>query len=270
MGFTVHDYADVVPPPPLDARALAAAVVGPIAKVEPVDGFVGNQTFRLHTSSGVYYLKSGDTVEAEARACSLARSVGVPAPEILAVEPTYLICAEVPGTPSSAPAVFETAGRGFRRLHSLHGDGSWAARLRRTIDRLDVLADIVPQDLVRRLRETVPPFIDTVAEVEPVLLHGDLHPRHLYAVGNELTGVIDWGDAMYGDPLFDVARFSMAGEAATEAFLAGYDLRRTPVLDRTLSYYRVLWSLMALHAEHEAGGDWFAAHVTTITRELAA
>jgi aminoglycoside phosphotransferase len=88
-------------PPLVDARALAGAVVGPIARVEPVNGFVGNQTFRLHTAAGTtVYLKSGDTVEAEARACSLARSVGVPAPEILAVEPSYLICAEVPGRPS--------------------------------------------------------------------------------------------------------------------------------------------------------------------------
>ncbi|MEV0284697.1 aminoglycoside phosphotransferase family protein [Kribbella sp. NPDC050820] len=270
MGFTVHGYADVVPPPPLDARALADAVLGPVAMVEPVQGFAGNQTFRLHTSRGVYYLKSGTTVEAEARACALARSVGVPAPEVLVVEPSYLICAEVPGGPSEASAVFEAAGRGFRRLHSLRGEGNWVAQLQQTIERLDVLADVVPDDLARRVREVVPPFIDTVAEVEPVLLHADLHPRHLYAVGNELTGVIDWGDAMYGDPLFDVARFTMSGEAATEAFLAGYDLRRTPDLDRTLSSYRVVWSLMALHAEHEAGGDWFAAHIETMTRELAA
>jgi hypothetical protein len=62
----------------------------------------------------------------------------------------------------------------------------------------------------------------------------------------------------------------MAGEAATKAFLTGYDLRRTPALNRTLSLYRVLWSLVALHAEHDAGGDWFAAHVTTMTKELSA
>ncbi|MEU4606215.1 aminoglycoside phosphotransferase family protein [Kribbella sp. NPDC023972] len=259
-------------PPLLDARALAGAVVGPITRVEPVNGFVGNQTFRLHTAAGTtVYLKSADTVEAEARACSLARSVGVPAPEILAVEPSYLICAEVPGSPSDADAVITEAGRGLRRLHDLRGnDGDWADRLLRPIERLDVLAGIVPEDLVRRLRQVVPPFVDSVAAVEPVLLHGDLHPRHLYAVGNELTGVIDWGDAVYGDPLFDVARFSMAGEAATKAFLTGYDLRRTPALSRTLSLYRVLWSLMALHAEHDAGGDWFAAHVTTMTKELSA
>jgi aminoglycoside phosphotransferase (APT) family kinase protein len=262
-------YPDVVIPPLLDAHALAAAVVGPIARVESVQGFAGNQTFRLHTVAGeTVYLKSGDTVEAEARACDLARSVGVPAPQILAIDPTYLICAEVPGSPSGADAVVTEVGRGLRRLHEIRGnDGSWAERLLGLITRLDVLADIVPADLVRRLRVSVPPFVDTVADVETVLLHGDLHPRHLYAVGNDLTGVIDWGDATYGDPLFDVARFSMAGDAATGALLAGYGLS-TAGLERALSMYRVLWSLMALHAEYEAGGDWFAAHVRTIAKEL--
>jgi len=261
----------VVTPPHLDARALAAAVVGPIAEVESVQGFAGNQTFRLQTVSGeTVYLKSGDTVEAEARACELARSVGVPAPQILVVEPTYLICAEVPGSPSSADAVITELGRGLCRLHEIRGyDGSWAERLRQLIERLDVLAGIMPDDLARRLRVIIPPFVDTVADVEPVLLHCDLHPRHLYAVGNELTGVIDWGDTMYGDPLFDVARFSMSGDVPTKALLAGYGLR-TAGLERTLSMYRVLWCLMALHAEHRAGGDWFAAHITTITNELTA
>ncbi len=259
-----------MPPPLLDVQDLAAAVVGPIARVESVQGFAGNQTFRLHTVSGdTVYLKAGDTVGAEARACQLARSVGVPAPQILAVEPTYLISAEVPGGPSDADAVLTSAGRAFRRLHDIRGnDGDWAGRLARLIDRLDVLAGIVPADLAGRLREIVPPFIHSVADIDPVLLHADLHPRHLYAVGSELTGVIDWGDTMYGDPLFDIARFSMAGASATEAFLTGYGLRRTPTLDQTLSTYRILWSLMALHAEHAAGGDWFAAHVRTVRTEL--
>ncbi|WP_158290862.1 phosphotransferase family protein [Kribbella antiqua] len=253
-----------------EATARAAAVVGPIAQVEQVQGFAGNRTFRLRALSGeTFYLKSGATIQAEARACELARSAGVPAPEILAAETTYLICAEVPGSPSSDDAVITEAGRGLRRLHGIRGDdGRWADRLSTPIERLDLLAGIVPDDLVRRLRVALPPFVDTVADAETVLLHSDLHPRHLYAVGNELTGVIDWGDAMYGDPLFDLARFSMAGDAALDAFLSGYGLNGVG-LERTLSMYRILWSLMALHAERAAGGDWFAAHVDTITKELS-
>jgi len=256
--------------PTLDARSLAAPVVGPIAQVESVQGFVGNQTFRLRAVSGeTVYLKSGDTVEAEARACELARSVGVPAPQILAVEPTYLICAEVPGSPSAVgDEVITATGRALRRLHEIHDqDIAWAERLHGWIDRLDVLAEYIPDELADRLRSVVSPFIDTVADVDPVLLHADLHPRHLYAVGNQLTGVIDWGDTMYGDPLFDIARFSMAGDAPITALLTGYDLDTTG-LEHTLSTYRILWSLMAVHAEVAAGGDWITPHVKTIAAEL--
>ena len=71
---------------------------------------------------------------------------------------------------------------------------------------------------------------------------------------------------MYGDPRFDIARFSMSGPAATSAFLEGYGPIDLP--DRTLALYRVLWSLMALQAEHAAGGDWFQQHIDTVGREL--
>ncbi|WP_433157103.1 phosphotransferase family protein [Kribbella sp. CA-247076] len=251
------------------AVAHAAVRVGPIVRVEPVQGFAGNRTYRLHTAAGpVVYLKSGASVEAEARVCRLARSAGVPAPEILHVEPTYLLAAEIPGGASTSPTVLTEAGRRLRRMNELHGDANWAKRLSEPINHLDTLTGILPPALIRRLREVVPPFVDSVAHVDPVLLHADLHPRHLYAVGNDLTGILDWGDAMYGDPLFDLARFTMSGPEATKALLAGYDLDVTG-LEQTFSMYRALWALMAIHAEHTAGGTWITPHITTITHELA-
>jgi aminoglycoside phosphotransferase (APT) family kinase protein len=38
--------------------------------------------------------------------------------------------------------------------------------------------------------------------------------------GTELTAIIDWSDATYSDPLYDLARFLISG--ATEALLDGY------------------------------------------------
>lgn len=139
---------------------------------------------------------------------------------------------------------------------------SWATWLRATVEELHVL----PELLAARVRELLPSFVAGVADVKPVLLHGDLHLRHLYADGEELTGILDWGDAMYGDPLFDVARLTLAGPEATTAFLAGYGDVAAPA--RTLAMYRVLWSLSALQAEHRAGGDWFQPHHDRIAREL--
>ena len=79
-------------------------------------------------------------------------------------------------------------------------------------------------------------FADRLGPVAPRLLYGDLHPRHIYAEGNELTGFIDWGDVALGDPLLDLGRFSKAGSAATNAFLPWYGIERTASLDWTLTF----------------------------------
>jgi hygromycin-B 4-O-kinase len=40
---------------------------------------------------------------------------------------------------------------------------------------------------------------------ERALIHNDLHFDNLLGDGERITGVIDWGNACYGDPLYDVA-----------------------------------------------------------------
>jgi aminoglycoside phosphotransferase (APT) family kinase protein len=59
---------------------------------------------------------------------------------------------------------------------------------------------------------------DLPADVAPTLVHGDLGPSHLLCDAHGLRGVIDWGDACFGDPAIDLAwllngtprRFSLA------------------------------------------------------------
>jgi aminoglycoside phosphotransferase (APT) family kinase protein len=265
--------------------------IGRISSIKPVQGFAGNETYRLRTESGeTYYWKSGaaEAIGAEVWACARAREAGVLAPIVTAsatAPDAYLISREIPGGPSEDEAVLEQAGEQLRRLHAvdptdhpLLRDGnrygflheglrdSWAEVLRRPIDEVDALAEHVPSEVARQLRK-----LDGFEQLEPgapALLHGDLHPRHIYAEGNQFTGFIDWGDAAFGDPLFDLGRFSRAGVAATDALLRGYGIERTPELDRTFALYRVVWSLMAMHWELAAGGDWFAAHAEAIEADL--
>jgi aminoglycoside phosphotransferase (APT) family kinase protein len=164
----------------------------------------------------------------------------------------------------------------LRRLHEVGGEGygflgeglreDWLSVLTRPLDSLEVLGGIVDDELVRRLRGLR--FADRVAAVAPRLLHGDLHPRHIYAEGNQFTGFIDWGDVAFGDPLFDLGRFSRAGRAATDALLRGYGIERTESLDWTLAFYRTIWGVMAMLWEHAAGGDWYAAHLEAIAADL--
>jgi aminoglycoside phosphotransferase (APT) family kinase protein len=55
---------------------------------------------------------------------------------------------------------------------------------------------------VTRARELV--FPTTLS-----LLHGDLNPYNVFVRDGEITGIIDWSYARYGDPLFDFARLRM-------------------------------------------------------------
>ena len=47
---------------------------------------------------------------------------------------------------------------------------------------------------------------------ERALLHNDYWFENILADGGRVTGVIDWGNALYGDPLYDVARLAWGSD----------------------------------------------------------
>jgi aminoglycoside 2''-phosphotransferase len=78
---------------------------------------------------------------------------------------------------------------------------------------------------------------------EPVLLHGDLSPEHILVdlERTAITGVIDFGDAVVGDPAGDFGGFDAAFR---QAALVGYEL---PIDDTLLSRAVVYWKLGPFH-----------------------
>lgn len=61
------------------------------------------------------------------------------------------------------------------------------------------------------------------------LLHGDLNPYNVFVRDGEITGIIDWSYARYGDPLFDFARLRMnpfvrANPSAVQEYCAHLNL----------------------------------------------
>jgi aminoglycoside phosphotransferase (APT) family kinase protein len=103
--------------------------------------------------------------------------------------------------------------------------------------------EVMPETAMREaLQANWPPPQDTRA----VVLHGDYWPGNVLWRGGRLTGIIDWEDAAFGDPLADlaIARLEIAwqsGPAAMDMFTREYRALRPASGTATLP----LWDLRA-------------------------
>jgi aminoglycoside phosphotransferase (APT) family kinase protein len=143
----------------------------------------------------------------------------VPVPRIVSEAPLVLRHAYLPGDPcpGTSPDHGRAVGGFLGALHAVdpeqalaHGardaESSAAAarqiRERMAVDVLPRLSATVAEDaaaLLGRLaaQATQPP--------EARLVHGDLGPSHIRVTGDEVTGIIDWGDSGIGDRAIDLA-----------------------------------------------------------------
>lgn len=141
--------------------------------------------------------------------------------------------AELALVPCDRMAAAAAAGAFLRQLHSLSVEvdlpvdpnhrGTPVLRAELTHDWLDRLS---AQGIWRWT-----PAVETAVDVPlgppsaaPVLVHGDLHLRHLLvAPSGEPTGVIDWGDTCFADRAVDLSLAWSAFEGpARSAMLAAY------------------------------------------------
>ncbi|MFT4163725.1 MAG: aminoglycoside phosphotransferase family protein [Microlunatus sp.] len=269
-----------------------------------VPGSVANLDYLVRTADQRRFIvKVGPRSEmvAEAWACRRLADTEVPVPEIVHLELDHsatdratLIVSFVPGTASDDLLTFEAAGRAMRRAHAEHLSGwgpivadvdgseteprgrfdSWGAYV---LDDLSGLPELVSAGIVDAQLATVARDCVLVDEVlgysgPGALLHNDLKPAHLFALdegeGQRLSAIIDWGDASVGDPLVDLARLSMSGAGALQAFSVGYGIDLTPVLHRRLARYRILHNVGALTYEYRAGGDWFDVYRNRVSQDV--
>ena len=82
-------------------------------------------------------------------------------------------------------------------------------------------------DLVRSICQTVARVGPTELRNDPVLLHGDFWQGNLLWRDGRIVAILDWEDAMIGDPIIDLARSRlelhwMHGELARERFTSHY------------------------------------------------
>ncbi len=142
------------------------------------------------------------------------------------------------------PGVLAAMGLALRRVHTIEGDGGYGplaefsgSRLRGGSARWDGYLDT---SLDRHLATCRTLDLLTVAEAERArglssgadcgwrgdagrLLHADPGGHNIFIDGGRVSALIDWEDAMLGDPLFDLAMWAtFQPQRRHGAFLAGY------------------------------------------------
>jgi Ser/Thr protein kinase RdoA (MazF antagonist) len=136
--------------------------------------------------------------------------------------------------------------------------GSWLSFLRGVLRDARGLRDDYPAAAaVSEAAAGIDAHVDALAAVEVgSLCHGDLKPAHVLVDGGRLAGVIDWGDAAFGDPLWDIARFAQRVDAGSiSTLLEGYDPERA-LLDELAwrgPLYGALWMLVDASVDHRLG-----------------
>lgn len=97
----------------------------------------------------------------------------------------------------------------------------------------------------------------TPPETADSLLHNDLNDQNVFALDGRLSDIIDWEDALIGDPIFDLASWATftAHHDEVKAFVDAYygDTARPEDGDWRLSFYCMRISLSRLVQLHRYG-----------------
>jgi aminoglycoside phosphotransferase (APT) family kinase protein len=195
----------------------------------------------------------------------------VPLLEIVAEDPFTVRHAYLPGgpCPGSSAAQGEAVGAFLRALHAIDPDAAVShgaleadaahADLVATVHRMSrMVLPLLPGRFTRAAtalleRVTAPP-------VQPCLSHGDLGPDHILVLGEQVTGIIDWGDCAVRDPAIDLAWTVFgAGARFADAVVTAYgadDATRSRGLDFHLlgPWHEVLYGLDTAQGEFVTSG----------------
>jgi len=228
----------------------------------------------------------------EAALIEAAREKGVTAPEVVAVLEegdglgSGFIMRALPGTADpkvilgcdDPGALLRQIARDLARIHRLRpADVPEGVPV---MDTRTAIADLKAQFIeaggdrpiialgLKWLEDNCPP------EVEPVLNHGDYRMGNLLAQGSQLTGVLDWEIAHFGDAHEDLAFGCMAvwrfhrydrpalGLGSIADYLAAYEAEAGVAIDparfRFWTIYRTVWwalGCLKMAAQWRSGAD---------------
>jgi aminoglycoside phosphotransferase (APT) family kinase protein len=233
--------------------------------------------FEICSPSGNVVVKTdaqGFRLPRELAALAAAAVAGIPVPKVVHADtslPTLLVLALIGGAPLQAGTgdqAWREAGRWLRELHSLkppsdvRGMGSpdrtwrehflWWANHECEILRQ---AGSVDPATVERTHYVLTEVFGAMSEPELRLLHGDCQEEHfLVRPDGGIAGIIDFGDACRGDPVWDLAVLTIRSPERLEELLAGY--MPEPVLDQRMQELLPAYQLM----RHIGSARWMNEH----------
>jgi aminoglycoside phosphotransferase (APT) family kinase protein len=281
-----------------EACSLAGRLIGfPVTDAAELPAFAGNQVFRVRRDALTAFLKlaDGPDLRREVAVLQVLGPLGVPVPLIEAADPSgdlagvaCVLLREVSGEPADcASPGFTQAGQALRHVHGVMLDGygtltasseglrgedrSWADAIARRTDDLGQIAEsgLVDARLLDQAAAAIGDRRNLLAGAEGGhLLHGDFNPRHVFSSNGRMTGIIDWGDAICGDPVYDLGR--VLHSAILERDDVGYGLATVNRLLDTygdapwlqgdlaepLLVYAVVFILWSMRGELAGGAPW--------------
>lgn len=211
----------------------------------------------------------GQALVREAVVLRLAERAGVPVPHVYdqqAGDPPWMLQSLLTGddTPPAAQADRQI-GVWVRRLHEQKptqppfapapGWSGWVAN--RIGRRLAAMSEFTTLPATAEVLATVAELLPSRNDVAVALLHLDVRPDNIVYAGGMPIGLLDFANALTGDPLFELARIRRYGGLTTE-FSAGYGELSEPaeVLQRLLDFYELDSStLLTVVGRHEADDE---------------
>lgn len=262
----------------MDARVYRAdsAELGPVAVRMPHDRWV--------SSGNEPQLDTRRQLRQDYHLSRHLRTHGVPVPEVFFLHTDdhgtdFTIARFIEADDSTLPAA--ELGRLIRAIHDIPVPGLDLVCMGSFSNADEVLADRITQRLERLAAITDLgadiPDIKAALAADPAdslphrILHMDLRPENILARSGRPVAILDWGNALAGDPALDLARAAEYG-SLTPAVLDAYGdpgtFMMTPETPRQ-AVYRLDTAVMLAHVFREGAPDpTRARHYTDRARAL--
>jgi aminoglycoside phosphotransferase (APT) family kinase protein len=217
-----------------------------VQDAKPLPGGEVHSVYELWDGTGdsyvlkVYRPELAGKREKEILLCALVRErTGVPAPDVVPVEPRAAAMSRLPGVAlrllalegSELEAVWRQAGRLLRELHTIEFERFGYIETGVTVP-ADTNLEYMRRRIAGKIAQGPPALRESLARhfaqreqafagcEQAVLCHNDAHDANLLVEDGRITGLVDWENAVAADPILDLAKAHAFSDGASEATLA--------------------------------------------------